>query len=414
MGPPDPEKTNPPDPESLAAEGLGGRDQSLGHRLARMVPAKDRARQMAGYLLKANEPRLAHRLYQCGAHLHFREWLNHGGRTTLHKGYFCQVPLLCPLCAIRRGAKMLRRYVERATYLLRDHDAYMVTLTVRNGHDLAERFNHLRASLQRLRKRAAKGYGALAVADGYLGSFEFTRGRTGWHPHVHMVWFVPKGAQVLGGRGSQLSLDWKAITGDSFIVDARPLQGDLVGAFCEVLKYALKFSSMSLADNLEAYRSLKGKRLLTSGGCMYGLELPDDARLEDDPLDGPFIEFVYRWAGEQGYVQHYSWVGIEGSLSEDSVSPTLRAQENPSHANVGPQVDSDQGVIDARSVRAPEGGFRGGWSGTGDSGQHGHRAMGSPAGGCGGSRQGGRRGHSGAPRPGDGRADAPACVSEGV
>jgi hypothetical protein len=292
---------------------------------------------MAGYLVQANEKRLAHRVYECGAHLRFREWLDHG-KTTLHRGYFCQIPLLCPLCAIQRGGKLLRRYVERAEYLLRDHDAFMVTLTVKNGPDLWERWMQLRGSLRKLRDQARKGYGAMRVADGFVGSFEFTKSQHGWHPHCHMVWFVPKGARIEGGPGSQLSADWHAITGDSFIVDARPLLPgpgcdgyvDLVPAFCEVLKYALKFSSLDLADNLAAYRTLRGKRLMTTGGCMYGLELPDDAALEDDPLDGPFIELVYRWAGSNGYLLHDSFVG---SLPRDHGPPTIVDMEH-THANL--------------------------------------------------------------------------------
>lgn len=322
MGPPDPRKSNPPDPESLAAEGAGGADQSLGRRLARMVPAKARSRQMAGYLLQANEDGLSRRLYQCGAHLHFREWVNHGGRLTLHRGYFCQVPLLCPLCAIRRGGKLLRRYVERAEYLLRDHDAHLVTLTVRNGPDLAERWQHLRSSFRKLKDQGRKGYGPMAGCDGFVGSFEFTKGATGWHPHLHMVWFVPKGRQVNAGAWSAFRATWEAITGDSHQCDARPLVGDLVDAFCEVMKYALKFSALDLADNLAAFRVLRGKRLMTSGGCMYGLELPEDAKLEDDPLDGPFIEHIYRWAGSQGYVLHDVWAGgCDDSIRGSTVTP---------------------------------------------------------------------------------------------
>jgi hypothetical protein len=295
-----------------------------------MVPAKVRARQMAGYLVKANAQKLAQRVYRCGAHLHFREWCDHKSRVTLHRGYFCQVPLLCPLCAIRRGAKLLRRYVERAAFLLRSHDAFLVTLTVKNGPDLFERFQHLRSGVRRLKDRGVKGYGSMADVRGFVGSFEFTKSHHGWHPHCHMVWFVPKGAHVQGGAGSQLSADWHAITGDSFIVDARPLHGELVDAFCEVLKYALKFSALDLADNLHAFHVLRGKRLMTSGGVMHGLELPEDARLEDDPLDGPFIEIVYRWAGSQGYVLHDSWLG---SFSKDQVSTTITPKE-VDHGNV--------------------------------------------------------------------------------
>ena len=52
--------------------------------------------------------------------------------------------------------------------------------------------------------------------------------------------------------------------GDSYIVDVREFYGDSVtDGFLEVFKYALKFSDMALAlaDNWEAYETLKGKGL---------------------------------------------------------------------------------------------------------------------------------------------------------
>jgi len=345
--PPGPEKTNPPDPASLAAEAdEGGRDRNLAARLGRYGTGKARAYQMAGYVLKDHgEDKLSHKLYRCGGHLHFREWVAHDSRMTLHKGYFCQVPLLCPVCAIRRGGKMLRRYHERAAYLLRSHDAYMVTLTVKNRPDLAEAFEHLRTGLRRLRERAKKGYGILSTAKGYVGSFEFTKSAHGWHPHVHMVWFVPKGTVIRWGEGSQLRADWHAVTGDSFITNAKPLYGDsLIDGFCEVLKYALKFSTLDLADNFEAFKVLKGKRLITSGGLMYGLELPEDARLEDDPLDGPFIEHIYRWTKDR-YELSDVWDGYvapeTGTLAGPFVRTTIAPQE-VTHADSHPPLRADQ------------------------------------------------------------------------
>jgi hypothetical protein len=247
---------------------------------------------------------------------------------------------------------MLRRYVERANYLLRDHDAYMVTLTVKNGPDLAERFAHLRSAWRKFRERAKKGYSELAKAKGYVGSFEFTRNaETGeWHPHLHMVWFVPRGTLVRYGEGSQLREDWHAITGDSFITHAQRIEcedGGLLDAFCEVLKYALKFSTLPLEDNLAAYRTLKGKRLMTSGGVVYGLELPEDARLEDDPLDGPFIEVVYRYAGSRGYVLHDAWAGDEGLRSPPAgttIAPTENAHDD--HRSCPQALGTDQGHAD--------------------------------------------------------------------
>lgn len=419
-GPPDPEKSNPPDPDSLAAEGEGGSDRNLGARLGRYGTAKARSHQMAGYVLKDHDPALSHRLYRCGAHLHFREWADHDNRVTLHRGMFCQVPLLCPLCAIRRGGKMLRRYVERAAYLLRDHDLHLVTLTVRNGDDLAERFAHLKTSMRKLRERAKKGYGAFAQASGALWSFEFTRSEHGWHPHVHMVWAVPKGsAPIRWGEGSQLREDWHAITGDSFITHAEPIQADdreqLLRGFCEVLKYALKFSGLSLADNLAAYRTLKGRRLISSSGVWWGLELPEDAKLEDDELDGPFIEIVYRWAGGAGYVLEDSWVGERSSagvaLREDPLGTMIPPQESPPDAQPHQALDSSEGHPyggDARPARPLGGAARRGAGGDQCPGDRGFRAAARGAGRShrGDGAEGGRpaRSHDGAPA---GRAAAP-------
>lgn len=261
---------------------------------------------MAAYLASRGDDALSARMYRCASVLRFREWLAHG-KTTLHSGHFCQVALMCPVCAIRRGARMLRRYVERAAFIARTHDLYLVTLTVKNGPDLRERYEHLTRSLKRLRIRARDGYGAMAASDGALWSTEFTRSDKGWHPHVHAVWALPRGSEpVRWGQGSQLAQDWLAVTGDSMIVHAARIQADdepaLISAFCEVLKYSLKFSSLSVEDNLHAYRILKGKRLIRSAGVWWGLELPEDARLSDDPLDGPYIEHMYRFMRVQGYV----------------------------------------------------------------------------------------------------------------
>ena len=340
-GPPDPEKTNPLTLDSLAAESAGDGDRDLTVRLGRYGTAKTRNHQMAGYLLGVGEDALSHRMYRCGNYLHFREWMAHGGKMTLHAGHFCQIGLMCPICAIRRGGKMLRRYVERARFIARTHDLWLVTLTVKNGPDLEERYNHLNTSLKRLRERAKKGYGAMARADGALWSTEFTKRESGWHPHVHMVWAVPRGQHFDGiqqaiewGNGSQLKTDWHAVTGDSYIVHAVPIaaqnEDDLVNAFMEVLKYALKFSGLTLEENYHAYTVLKGKRLIRSSGIWWGLDLPEDARLEDDPLDGPYIEHIYRFMGSKGYVLEDVFAGTHNPpLQFPTASPTLHPESNP-------------------------------------------------------------------------------------
>jgi hypothetical protein len=125
-----------------------------------------------------------------------------------------------------------------------------------------------------------------------------------------MVWAMPKGSEPIRygidpatGEISQLRQDWHAVTGDSFITHAVRIEGDnLVGSFLEVLKYSLKFSELDLADNFGAWQILRGKRLLATCGIWYGLDLPEDAELADDPLDGPFFDLIFRWMGKVGYL----------------------------------------------------------------------------------------------------------------
>lgn len=313
-----PRKAKPLTPESLAAqgEGVSGSSTGLGERLKRYGTAKARNHQMAGHLVKAYRPDLSKRLYDCGSYLRFRHYLDHQ-QTRLIESRSCDISLLCPLCAIRRGARLLKRYLERCAYLAPAHDFYLVTLTVKNGPDLAERYAHLLKGWKRLNERAKKGYGAFADASGAFGSIEFTKSDKGWHPHMHMLWAMPKGTPPLRwGQDSQLGMDWFAATGDSYIVHAErvetPDRGSacatvdggtdpLVSALCEVLKYALKFSSLSLDDNLDAYWTLKGKRLTRAYGCFFGLEVPGEL-LDDAELDGPYLEWLFRYAGSSGYV----------------------------------------------------------------------------------------------------------------
>lgn len=342
-GPPDPEKAKPPEPGSLAAEGLGVSELAdLGQKLKRYGTAKARARTMAGYLVsvlngapegvfpvrrkitlheRQQVRRLTQRLYDCGSFLLFRHYLEHR-KTQLIRSSSCYAHLLCPLCAIRRAAAHLRRYHERFAYLAGRFDFYLVTLTVKNGDDLAERFGHLRSAIRRLRDRARKGYGALAPMAGALWSFELTRSQHGWHPHCHAIVVMPKGHPPLRyGEGSQLREDWHAVTGDSFITHAELIGSDdesILGGLSEVLKYALKFADLDPADNWEAYRTLKGARLVAASGVLYGLLLPDDAALDDVPLDGPYVEWLMRY-GSQGYSMDGAPRRVEVGLTSDAM-----------------------------------------------------------------------------------------------
>ena len=241
---------------------------------------------------------LASAMRGCGDLLQFRHYTE-ADQVRLHRACFCKRDLLCPLCAIRRGNKLLEKYLEKFLHLTRENlslQPVMLTYTVKNGYDLRERTDHLFASLKRLRDRrrtvragnfGATEWGKIAAA---VGSIEVTYGpKTGWHPHCHIVALLDERIDYI-----QLSREWHEITGDSRIVDIRSLRGEPASAFCEVFKYALKFSTLTLEQNWEAYLVYTRRRKLFSLGAFRGISLPED--LTDEPLDAlPYTDLFYRW-----------------------------------------------------------------------------------------------------------------------
>jgi hypothetical protein len=237
---------------------------------------------------------VAARVENCGEYLLFRHYYTLD-EVRLHAATFCCKHLLCPLCAIRRGAKALQAYLPRYEALLASKPAlrpFLVTLTVKDGPDLSERFLHLQRAQRALWKRRIRGNApcALSHVAAAVWSYEVKRGQGSglWHPHLHMVALAETEPDQRA-----LSDQWHEITGDSFVVDVRPIT-DPVDGFLEVFKYALKFSEMSVSDTVEAFQVLKGRRLIASAGAFRGVEIPEE--LTDEPLEGlPFVEFMFRY-----------------------------------------------------------------------------------------------------------------------
>lgn len=301
MGPPDPTKENA---DSLAGEiGVEG-IEALPGKVSRYSKAKAGALDVVEYM--ATEPhlqRMARKVSECGNYLVFRHYFT-VDKVRLHGASLCKKHLLCPLCAIRRGAKALKAYSDRWEVLRSQKTAlkpYLVTLTVKDGEDLAERFKHLYASQHQLWKRKHRGRGsALDCVEGAVWSYEVKRGKGSalWHPHLHMIALCESPPVH-----ADLSSEWHSITGDSFIVDVRPIrEDDHISGFMEVFKYAVKFSEQPPEDTVHAWETLQGKRLMGSAGCFRGVVVPDE--LTDDPEgfdDLPFLTLFYRYLAGRGY-----------------------------------------------------------------------------------------------------------------
>ena len=297
-------KKTPVGASLLADRAHTGVDEAelLSERIARYGQAHTRTVQMLDHLESDESEeatKTAARLASCGNYLHFREYFT-VGKVRLHNATFCKQHLVCPLCAIRRGAKSLSAYLTRWEVIRAERPElkpYLLTLTVKNGDDLEERQALLTDSIKLLMQRrryfnaGTRGapYTELCKALGAVYTLELTNKGNGWHPHCHMI-------VLAASEPSQeaLSIEWHKITGDSFIVDCRPITGDPAEGFMEVFKYAVKFSDLDLADNWHAAQILKGKRLLNSFGLFRGVQVPES--LLDEPLDGlPFWDRFYRF-----------------------------------------------------------------------------------------------------------------------
>jgi len=314
---------NPSELLSLAAEVQRGFDESgkLPERLKRYSLARDRAvinlahvEQRLNALGVSPLPDIRFkkldsvrtRLSICGNFLAFKHYYT-VGKVRLSAANFCMVHLLCPLCAIRRGSKTLEAYLSKFEIIKSENPELrlsMLTLTVKNGDDLTERFNHLKKSLKSLLERrrktlaGARGWHSeFAKIAGLVGSIEVTNKGQGWHPHAHIMVLHSERFDYVS-----LQAEWLKITGDSHVLNVAPAQNpkDPAKDFMEVFKYALKFTDLTPEQNLEAFEVMTGKNLLFSAGLFRGVDVPED--MTDTPLeDLPYIELFYNYLPGSGY-----------------------------------------------------------------------------------------------------------------
>lgn len=293
-------KTPRKNPEELQLDGVSDGIEALPRRVQRYGKAKQQALNIADFIY--DEPKYkktAKRLIACGEYLAFRHY-HTIDKVRLHGAQLCMIHLLCPLCAIRRGSKALKSYLDRWAAIQAEKPAmrpFLVTLTVKDGEDLSERFNHLFSAQRELWKRKQRGRGSvLAGVQGAVWSYEVKRGKGSglWHPHLHMIALAESAPSQ-----DALSVEWHSITGDSHIVDVRPIT-DPVEGFMEVFKYAVKFSDQPAEDTLHAWLTLKGKRLLGSSGCFRGIPEPSSLLDDFESLEGlPYATLFYRFIGGQ-------------------------------------------------------------------------------------------------------------------
>jgi hypothetical protein len=280
----------------------------------------------------------AARLVRCSDTLTVKDYFTLG--EVQYETLRCRQHLLCPVCAIARGARMMSATLERFAAIRRHgHEAklYLLTLTLRNGDDLGDLVDLLIRSWSTMwhdrKPRGRHAGNELARILGGLRSVEVKRGRSGgWHPHLHALVLADHDLPVeqdAGGawRWPELSRQWAKRTNGSFVVECHPVTmiasaepndgasltqhvttatsiEHFTGAVAEVCKYAVKLARLDPADLLTAWGVLHGRRLAEPFGLLRGLDR-DAERAERESADlvrsvAAVAEVDYRY-GRSGY-----------------------------------------------------------------------------------------------------------------
>lgn len=174
-----------------------------------------------------------------------------------HCGNYLDVPIhcsskACHFCTTRRRY----RTRERIQYALQGLPVNStlrwrhVVLTVKNGHDLSERLDHLIKSFRKLRHRnlwKRSQYGGFYV-------IEITEGKDGWHPHLHVVSY---GYFVFWRK---LLSAWFHITKDSRHVRVSTIaSGSNIASY--ISKYITKASTLSSQSTAILDQVCRNRRL---------------------------------------------------------------------------------------------------------------------------------------------------------
>jgi len=247
------------------------------------------------------------RISECGSVVLLRDYFeNPDVGVRLHKANYCHLRKGCELCALVASARTVARLITPVQSILEARAnlvPLLVTSTVSNGPDLAERVRHVLQSW-----KAVRGSGRLydlaglfssAWAGGYW-QLEVKRGGGSglWHPHIHALVFhdgpLPADATARYAR------QWAGVTGDSSVVDVQEvdLSQGLVKPLLEIGRYTTKFSKVSAADRLEILEELQDVRSCGAWGCLYGKVQLGNA---ESDLEGGlemyvFRQLVFRWS----------------------------------------------------------------------------------------------------------------------
>jgi len=164
----------------------------------------------------------------------------------------------------------------------------MIGLTLKHSDDpLQLQIKRIYDAFKKLRTRAY--FQRLITGGVWFFQLTFNHTTEQWHPHIHCL---VAGKYLPQGRLKQL---WTKITGDSTIVDIRPVK-DLEGCANEVARYATSPADITAVDHdraMEIYYATKHRRICGSWGSAKSITLKpkpaDDTDMWDKVADFYYV-----------------------------------------------------------------------------------------------------------------------------
>lgn len=207
--------------------------------------------------------READRVEKCGTVIGVRSCCSCGHRQAVQTR--CDLWQMCPTCCRRRGRQMaaeLLRHKERVPKV-KGFRWRMLTLPVKNTGDAAADVRRLSQAFAKLWRVNLKRPGAAAFRAIEFGAL------TG-NVHLHAVYYGPWIGQA------ELSERWHQLTGDSYVVDVRAIEGNRRG-ISEVAKYAVKLFAVPADRAIDFWQAIRGKQTTQRYGALRGLRSENPA-----------------------------------------------------------------------------------------------------------------------------------------
>lgn len=291
--------------EKLTAE------QLLSATMSSYTHKKSRNHEFVKFMFGKVSDNSLDRIDTCGVNLLFMT-NQEKDKYRLKSGFFCG-NRFCPYCAWRKARKdglkmsvIMQMMVNKYKY-----EFLFVTATTPNvkGGFLDNEIKHLNHSFNKMMKRKKiRGWGLnrrgtdfSGVIKGYVKKIEVTYNaeREDYNPHIHAVFAVRKNYFTKNRITQKEWLDlWRDVTGQPEITQfhvQRLNMDNIDKSVQEVAKYSAKDSDYMLDQEIfdTFFSSLRQKRLMVYGGCMYDYANDYEAGQLDEWKTKDLTDYIY-------------------------------------------------------------------------------------------------------------------------